>query len=263
MAGSPQPVGSREQSVLDKGFSDQLKASTSQFSQMNQGYQQAANTAAGQVQTNFNQFNPSMATNFQQHAPQLQTNFQTGPQLDARAQGILSAAESQRAAQTSTQNRQIASQFNNNPGLVNILQSQADMRGRLNANPLLFQAAADQTQRQQQEGLLGNQAQLQQSQQGAALQQMGNQAGLQKAEVGANLQGAGNAALGQQLQFQAQPVNSQQNLMSVLSNMAQLYGYRQATPMGPDYQTTYQQAPFGGAWTQTQRQIYPGQTTQG
>jgi hypothetical protein len=238
MAGSPQPVGSREQSVLDKGFSDQLKSATNQFQSQNQGYQQAATQAAGQVQTDFNQFRPSLATNFQQFQPSLQTNFQTSPNLDARAQGILSAAESQRAAQQATQNRQISSQFQNNPGIAQILQNQAAMHSRLSANPLLFQAAADQTQRQQQEGLLGNQAQLQQSQQGAALQQQGNQSQLQQTETNANLQGAGNAALGQQLQFQAQPVNAQQNLMSMLSNLAQLYGYREATPMGGAGQPT-------------------------
>ncbi len=261
MGGTPQPVGSREQSVLDKGFSDQLKAASTQFTQQNQGYQNAANQAAGQVQTNFNQFNPSLATNFQQFNPQLQTNFQTQPGLDARAQGILAAAEGQRAAQQATQNRQIASQFgSNNPGLMQVLQSQADMRGRLNQNPMMFQAAQEQSQRQQQEGLLGNQAQLQQSQQGASLQQMGNQAGLQKAEVGANLQGAQNAALGQQLQFQAQPVQAQQNLMSVLSNLAQTYGYRQATPQAPEYD--YITAPNQyGFVTTSQRQVYPGQTT--
>lgn len=244
MAGSPQPVGSREQSVLDKAFADTLRSSAGDFQKQNQQYQQYANDAAGQVQTNFNQFKPTLAQNFGQFQPQLQTNFQTGPQLDARAQGILSAAESQRAAQQATQNRQIASQFQNNPGIAQILQSQAAMHSRLSANPLLFQAANDQSQRQQQEGLLQNQAMLQQSQQGAALQQMGNQAGLQQAEVGANLQGAQNAALGQRLQFQSQPIQSQQNLMSVLSNLAQLYGYREATPL-TGQQPGYGQQPIG------------------
>lgn len=242
MAGSPQPVGSREQSVLDKAFADTLRSSAGDFQKQNQQYQQYANDAAGQVQTNFNQFKPTLAQNFGQFQPQLQTNFQTGPQLDARAQGILSAAESQRAAQQATQNRQIASQFQNNPGIAQILQSQAAMHSRLSANPLLFQAAGDQTQREQQTGLLNNQAMLQQSQQNAALQQMGNQAGLQQAEVGANLQGAQNAALGQRLQFQSQPIQSQQNLMSVLSNLAQLYGYRQATPLTNQPQG----GPYGG-----------------
>jgi hypothetical protein len=238
--GQQTPAGSIEKSNLDQGFSDQLRGIASQFSQQTGQYQNAANQAAGKVNTNFQQYAPNLNTNFNQFAPQLQTNFAPTGQLDAQSQSMLSAADQQRANQLSTQTRAVASQFAGSPGLAQILQTQAAQRSRLSANPMLSQVFADQNQRQQQTGLLNNQAALQQAQQGAAVQQQGNQAQLQQTETNANLAGAGNAALGQQLQFQAQPLASQQNLASVFGNLAQLYGSQQITPTGGGGPSTFE-----------------------
>lgn len=231
--GQQTPAGSIEKSNLDPGFAGQLRSAADQFSGMTEQYQNAAHQAAGQMTTNFGQFSPNLNTNFGQFNPHLQTNFAPTGQLDAQSQSMMSAADQQRANQLSTQNRAVASQFAGSPGLANILQAQAAQRSRLSANPMLSQVFADQNQRQQQTGLLNNQAALQQAQQGAATQQQGNQAQLQQSETNANLAGAGNAALGQQLQFQGQPLAAQQNLTSVLGNLAQLYGSQQITPVMP------------------------------
>lgn len=232
---APAPVGSIERVNLDPAFGAQLRQEAGNFLTQSQGFQNQANQAANQFQTNYGQFAPQLQTGFQQFTPQgFQTDFAAQPGIDARTQGILALAQQQRQGALNAQQRQIARQFGaQSPGTAAVLQQQAANRSALQANPLLFQATEAQAERQRQEQQLKNAALLQQAQQGAALQQLGNQAQLQQTEAGAMLQGASNQAQAQRLALQAQPLQAQQNILATLSNLGQLYGTREAAPLGP------------------------------
>lgn len=231
---APAPVGSIEKTNLDPVYSEQLRAASTGFLDKSKDFQNQARWTAGQFQPNYTQFAPNLQVDFQQFAPQgFNTNFQAQPGLDARTQTVLGLAQQQRAQALNAQQAQIQQQFGSqNPGMAQVLKAQAANRSALGANPLLFQATEAQSERQRQEQQMQNAALLQQTQQRTALQQLGNQAQLQQTEARAGLQGAQNQALAQQLAISAQPLQAQQNILSTLSNLGQLYGSRQSTPLG-------------------------------
>ncbi len=229
--GAPNPQGSVEKINLDPRTEAQFRSTLNNVGGQTRAYQQQAGQTAGQIQTNFGQYAPNLQSNFLQYNPGLQTSFQAQGGLDQRSQAILSQARQQQQAQLGAQNAAIARQFQTQPGVANILQRQAQNRTALNSNPALFQVAEQQAARQQQEGLLANQARLQQSQQISALQQQGNQAQLQGTEANSGLAQAANAALAQRLGIQAQIPQASQNLLATQGTAGTLLGSRVAAPL--------------------------------
>jgi len=120
---------------------------------------------------------------------------------DAITRALAAQAGQGIAQQAAAQRAQIAQQFRGMPGASMALQRQADIQSRLQQNPLLFQAFAQQQQRE-----------LSQAQQNQAAREAANQAALQRALGMANL---GTTGLGQQ-----------QNILSLLNQMAEQYGTR-------------------------------------
>lgn len=172
-----------------KDFQAGLEKDATGFRQNLGNYAGQASGSGQQLGQNFGSAN--LNTNFQ--APQ----FGTG--LDARGQQLMSQELGNRRAQLDAGQNQIASQFKNNPKLAAILGMQNSAQGKLNNNPLAFQAAearngqmineANATNNAQQ---LSNNANLQQTgSQNDALSQ-GNNAKLQQQQ--SLLQGLQSAA---------------------------------------------------------------------
>lgn len=179
-------------------------APTAEFTQMDPGIREAILGNLSRAQAATEQGVSRLQGDFSRFAPQLQTEFRASAEIDPRTRAILGLADEQRRAALATQQGQIMRQLGGrSPGLAQVLSQQAAGRATLAANPLLFQATEQQTQRQQQEGLLSNAARLQQAQQAAAMQQASNQAAFA-------------------------PVAAQQNLLSILSQAGAATGARVA-----------------------------------
>jgi hypothetical protein len=167
---------------------------------------QAANRAAGQYNTNFEQFTPKLNTEFR--GPQFNNN------LDAYSQQIISQGQNAAANQVAAQQQQIQRQVApKNPMAAAILAQQAGQRSAMSMNPMLFQAAGQQRDRQVQEYQLGNQAQA-----------STNAARAQQGQLNADFRGLQNAALGQQAQLAAAPAQMSQSLLSILTALGMARG---------------------------------------
>lgn len=127
---------------------------------------------------------PGMTSQFNQQAqqnangittPTLNTDFTAKGGLDSFSQGLLSQGQQTMQNQLSATQGAIASKFRG--PMAGVLQSQAEMQSRLNSNPLMFNVAAAQVGRNQQEQTLGNNALL--SQQQATNNALTTKAGLQ------------------------------------------------------------------------------------
>jgi len=150
-------------------------------------------------------------------APTLETAFarpNLSGQLDPISQALISQGTQDINQRVGSQNRAIAQQFQSNPALAQILQAQGSAQGRLAANPLLFQARQQQTQRSLQQAAGQN----------AAIQ-AANQARLaqQQSQFG-RLQGIG--------QFLGGAQQSQQGLLASLLGLGQLRGTQFGTATG-------------------------------
>jgi hypothetical protein len=168
--------------------------------------QRAAESAAGKYNTQFQQFTPKLNTEFR--GPQFNNN------LDAYSQQIISQGQNAAANQLAAQQQQIQRQVApKNPMAAAILAQQAGQRSAMSMNPMLFQAAGQQRDRQVQEYQLANQAQA-----------STNAARAQQGQLNADFQGLQNAALGQQAQLAAAPAQMSQNLLSVLTALAMARG---------------------------------------
>jgi len=133
----------------------------------------------------------------------IQTQFQPfAPSQEADPLARRQAAQGQQAIQqqAATRARSIANQFRNAPGTSQILRQQAQTQSALQQNPLLLAATRDQQERD------ARQFQL-------------NQASQQ----------ASNQALGQQLGIQALPLQQQQGLIQLLSQLGQQTGTQTAS----------------------------------
>jgi hypothetical protein len=170
--------------ILAPGMLDALQQHQNQLS----GFQQEASRLAGQIQS-----------------PTLQTQF-AGPsfqqQLDPFSQRLVSQGTESLARGAGRAQQDAARAFRGQGALGNILGQQAAAQARLQANPLLFQAAQQQRDREAQEFAL---------RQGS--QQLTNQALLQQAQ-------AGNQALGQRLGLLSSPLTARQNLLSTLAGLS-------------------------------------------
>lgn len=213
------PMSGQRQSVyFGSNPEDRMKAQQYLANQqgigMTQQFSQQAQQGANQIGTDFNKFVPQLQQNFQQYNPNIQTNFAAKPGLDAFSQGLLSQGQQQINRGLGATQAQIARSVQG-PS-AGVLQSQAAMQSRLNANPLLFQVGAQQVGRQQQEQLLGNQASLAQSQERARLQQLGNEAAIgQQGAYNTGLS-ASNQAQALKLGMQGLPLQANTNLISTL-----------------------------------------------
>jgi hypothetical protein len=186
------PMTGKQQSVyFGDSAQDRLKAQTYVAGQgaigATQQFQNQAQQGANAIGTDFNRF-----------VPQLQTNFAAKPGLDAFSQQLLSQAQQSQNRQLGATQQQIARSVQG-PS-AGILQSQAAIQSRLNGNPAMFQVAAQQVGRQQQEAQLNNQAAL--AQQGAY--NTGLSASNQAQTLKTGLQGL--------------PVAAQQNLIATLQS---------------------------------------------
>jgi hypothetical protein len=173
-----------------------------------------ARNAASAASKNYN-------INFEQYAPKLNTEFR-GPQfnnnLDAYSQQIISQGQNAAANQLSAQQQQIQRQVApKNPMAAAILAQQAGQRSAMSMNPMLFQAAGQQRDRQVQEYQLGNQAQA-----------STNAARAQQGQLNADFRGLQNAALGQQAQLAAAPAQMSQSLLSILTALGMARGTQAA-----------------------------------
>jgi hypothetical protein len=189
-----------------------------QLQQASQGLQQQvgqiggqAGAAAGQIQTNFGQFAPTLDTQFQR--PEF------SQQLDPLAQRLATQGTQGLQQQAQARQQNIANQFRGNPGASRILQQQVGATSALQANPLLFQAA------QQQQGREAQQFQLQ-----SQAQQLSNQALQQQQAEAARFQGMQNQAVAGQFQLGQQfPLQAQQSLLQALAAQAQLTGTKRTS----------------------------------
>ncbi len=156
--------------------------------------------------------------------PQLQRNVaiqQFNPQfsnrLDQLSQGLVSQGTQGLNQQAATQRRALASQFGGQPGIAQALGRQATMQSRLQANPLLFQAAQQQSGRELgQQGLIGQAAQ-QNNAANISQQQAQNQAAIQQ-------QGLGEQSRREQFGYGTAGLQAQQQLLPMLSALAQQQG---------------------------------------
>ncbi len=199
-----------------------------------------ARQAQGQLKTDFLQYKPNLNSNFQQFNPNLNTEFK-GPQfsntLDAFSNAMISQGQQAGQQRLNATQSQTSQQFRGNPAVAQILNRQAAATSQVNQNPLMFQAANDQRQRegmqyqleQQAQGQT-NQARLAQGQELARLLQLGNQTTATQSEYGANLQGLQNAAVGQHLQIGSVPAQAQSTLLQTLAALAALTGAKQVAP---------------------------------
>jgi hypothetical protein len=182
----PDPIpGTVQQQVLRPADIQNINALQAQTRLTLGSANQGAQTAAGQVQSNFGQFNPN-----------LQTNFQYNPELDAYSQQQVSAGRQAIAQGQGARDARIAQQFaGRNPGLAGILQSQNRFQSANAGNSLGFAAATGQQGRELSQFQNTNAARLAQSQQASNLQQLAN------------------AALGQQAQLSQQPFANTQSAL--------------------------------------------------
>lgn len=123
------------------------------------------------------------APSLQQQFSQLQgvQAFQPGQAgLDVLGRGLVSQGTQALQQQALAQQRALQRQFGGQPGIAQALGRQAAGQARLQANPLLFQAAQGAAERGQQ----GFQNVLGLAQQQAGLQQLANQAALQQQQAG-------------------------------------------------------------------------------
>lgn len=151
-----------------------------------------------------------------QNVGNIQTDFGAKP-LDAFSNQLISGEQGRQMAGLNTQQNQISQQFQNNPGLANILNQQASNTQKLQQNPLAFAAQQNQMQRQQ----AGNQAQLQQ------LGARGQTLGFAQQGLGAQQNMLGqNLGVGQALAQQAGTNQGQQNQRQggLFENTAGMFG---------------------------------------
>lgn len=130
------------------------------------------------------------------------TAFQPGTTLDPLSRSLVSQGQQALLQQAARQRQNIAQQFRQQPGIAKALQAQTSARSVLQQNPLLFQAAQQQAQRE-----LGQAAARLQAEQAA------NQAILQEQaarQTAASLLGSG--------------LGAQQNLLGTLGQLGQMFG---------------------------------------
>jgi hypothetical protein len=188
----------QEQLQIDPAMQQQLLAQQQQAQSQVAALRPVAEQAAQRIQTNFA---PVQLPQFQD--PRAQA-------LDPLSRALVSQGQQQLAGQASAQQRGIAQQFRQQPGVANVLQRMVASQSALQQNPLLFQAGREQTaQGFQGQEFMQRQA-LAQAQANAAQQQLANQ------------------AVSQQLALRAAPVSAEQNLLSALSGLASLTGTRVA-----------------------------------
>lgn len=174
---------------------------------------QAAGQGAPTLQGNFNQL-------------QGVQSFQPGQSgIDALGRATMAQGTQALNAQAGTQATALRRQFAGSPGVGAALGRQASMNARLQANPLLFTAAqqsADRGQQgfQNQLGLAGQQANLQQTANHTALQQ----------------QQANSANRQEQLGFGQAGLNANQALLASLSQLANQFGTQQTFGSGQQQQ---------------------------
>lgn len=150
-----------------------------------------ANTAAGNTQTNFSQYTPT-----------LNTNFSAAPGgLDDFSKGLVSQGTQAINGQVAGQQASIRNQFGASP-IANVLSRQAAMTGKLQTNPLLFQAGANQIDRVNNAQTLSNNAKVSQQ------------------EASTNGANAGNNAVAQQFSLSAVPAQAYGNLLQTLQGLA-------------------------------------------
>jgi len=125
--------------LIDPRVSNLLFPQLNQLAQQQQQFGQQAQQIGGQIQTEV---------------------ASQGPDEVTRA--LLSQANQALGQQTGAQQQQIAQAFRGQPGVSQVLQQQAAMRSRLQANPLLFSAMQQQGQREAQQMQMRNAALLQQ-----------------------------------------------------------------------------------------------------
>jgi hypothetical protein len=202
MGGSSDPVFSNSRYQFQPQDNANLSSAVSGLQQGVGQANQALGQAAGQVQTNFGQYNPNLITTF---AP--------SQNLDATSRNVVSAGLEQLRNQEGARNRQIAASFQN-PGMSRTLQFQNSFRTGAAGNALPFLAQQQQQDREAQAFSLTNNARLANSQ------------------MGANLQQLGNAAVGQRADLQQAPMANLQNLLASLAGVAALRGTRISEPNG-------------------------------
>jgi len=223
---TPTPQVQQQGLQIPTNIQQQLTDQFAKFSNQTERFGQRAGDVSGQLQTQFGQ------------GPQLE--LAKGPQfgagLDPMAQSQIAQGQQQLAQQAAGQRAQIAQQFRGQPGVSNILQSQAARQTALQQNPLLAQAREQQRGRQEREFQLGLQA-----------QEAANKARLGMGQADLQRQLLGNQALMQQLGLEQAPMAAQQQLLSGLSGLAQLLGVRTGVGFeSPNAQPTgmFKQSPF-------------------
>lgn len=208
---SSAPVATSSHLQIDPAVKAQMDQQLGGLSQSTQNFANNANQAAGQMQTNYNQYAPKLNTNF------AGPNF--SPNLDATSQSQVSQGLGNIAAKQAGANAQVANQFRGAPGASGILQAQNGMQGALAGNQLPFQAMQGQQARQAQNFELGQNA-----------QNLSNSSLMQQGAAGAAGQSQTNSAIGNQLQMQNAGLGAQQNLMSTLGGYAGLTGINHNDP---------------------------------
>jgi hypothetical protein len=205
-SGAPEQGGSVSRTEFRPG--DLARMDSTAYSLMGDtaNARSAATSAANQYNTQFQRFAPTLNTEFR--GPQFSN------QLDPYSQQIISQGQAAAANQLAAQQQQIQRQVGaRNPVAAAILAQQAGQRSAMSMNPMLFQAAGQQRDRQMQEYQLGNQAQA-----------TTNASRMQQAQANADYQGMQNAALGQRAQLAAAPAQMSQNLLSVLTALGMAKG---------------------------------------
>jgi hypothetical protein len=181
---------------IDPQMRQQLLSQQQRSASATQAVGPLAQQAAGRLQTGFAPVN----------LPQFQDPRQQG--LDPLSQALVSQGRQQISGQAAAQQRGIAQQFRNQPGVSNILQRQAASQSALQQNPLVFQAGREQAAQGLQSQEFANRQALAQAQANAAQQQLSNQ------------------AITQQFALQSAPSAAEQNLLANLSGLAALTGTR-------------------------------------
>ena len=224
MGGAPSQQFGTDYLSLTPEQQQQIQGGLSGVQVANAGANAAAQNAQNGLNTNFSGNVP----NLNQYATGLNTEF-AGPNfstdLDATSKNLISQQNQQAANQLAGQRTQIAQQFGaSNPGLAQVLQSQAGAQSALANNGNAFQAQLAQQARQAQVYQLSQQAQAQTNQ--ARLAQSQNNSGLaaQQANFGFNAQNASNAALMNQAQLGQVGFQNNQSLLSIMSALAALQG---------------------------------------
>ena len=189
-----------------QGAQQGLVQQTQQQQNLTNALQQQAAQGAPSLNSQYNQF----------------SQYKAAPpgQLDALGKNLVTQGTQQLQQVAGAQQRALAQQFGGQPGIAQALGRQAAMNARLQANPLLMQAAQGSSDRGFQIG---------QAQQNA--QQLSNQALLQQAQ-------AAQTTRQEQAGYGQQGLQSQQALLPIFSQLAQQFGTQNTT--GVQNQNTLQ-----------------------